>query len=143
VIAAALAALTEAGVRIVRVSPVIMTAPLGPGGRAFANAAALAESALDPPALLALLKRIEHAFGRRPGRRWGARVIDLDIILWSGGTWPRFPRRAAPGRLAVPHAAWRARAFVLTPLVQVAGGWRDPLTGRTVRQIRAQATRKR
>jgi len=113
VIAAALDALAEAGVRIVRVSSVIATPPLGPGGRAFANAAAIVESALSPPALLALLKAIEHAFGRRRGRRWGARVIDLDIILWSGGRWPPFPRRPGPGRLAVPHAAWTGRDFVL------------------------------
>ncbi|HWL48151.1 MAG TPA: 2-amino-4-hydroxy-6-hydroxymethyldihydropteridine diphosphokinase [Sphingomonadaceae bacterium] len=135
VIAAALDALAEAGVRIVRVSSVIATPPLGPGGRAFANAAAIVESALSPPALLALLKAIEHAFGRRRGRRWGARVIDLDIILWSGGRWPPFPRRPGPGRLAVPHAAWTGRDFVLVPLAQIAGGWRDPRSGRTVRHM--------
>ena len=41
--------------------------------------------ALDPPAMLAALKAIERDFGRRAGRRWGARVLDLDIVAWSGG----------------------------------------------------------
>ncbi|MGH6782272.1 MAG: 2-amino-4-hydroxy-6-hydroxymethyldihydropteridine diphosphokinase [Sphingomonadaceae bacterium] len=138
VIAAALAALEDEGVRIVRTSPVIRTAALGPAGRGFANAAAIIECDLDPPALLDLLKRAERAFGRRRGRRWGARVLDLDIILWSGGSWPAFPRHAAPGRLNVPHCELSRRAFVLDPLLRVAPDWRHPLSGRTVRQMRAR-----
>ncbi|MDX3884270.1 MAG: 2-amino-4-hydroxy-6-hydroxymethyldihydropteridine diphosphokinase [Sphingomonas sp.] len=138
VIAAALDALGQAGVRVIARSPIIATPAVGPAGRGFANAAAIVESDLAPPALLTLLKRIERAFGRRPGRRWGARVLDLDIILWSGGSWPPFPRRAGPGRLAVPHRAFAARAFVLDPLLRVAPGWRHPLNGRTVRQMRAR-----
>jgi 2-amino-4-hydroxy-6-hydroxymethyldihydropteridine diphosphokinase len=138
VIAAAIEALAAAGVGIVRMSPVIRTPALGPGGRAYANAAAVVESRLDPPAMLALLKGIEREFGRRRGRRWGARVIDLDIILWSGGTWPPFPRRGAPGRLAVPHRSWTQRDFVLLPVAHIAADWRDPLTGRTVRHFLAR-----
>ena len=138
VIAAALAALAAEGVVIVRISRVIATAALGPAGRGFANAAATVESDLEPPALLALLKQVERAFGRRRGRRWGARVLDLDILLWSGGTWPPFPRAAAPGRLAVPHSQIAARAFVLDPLLPIAPDWKHPLTGQTVRQMRAR-----
>ena len=91
---AAVAALGD-GVR--GVSAIITTAPLGPSIRAFANAVVLVESAMAPPAMLRHLKAIERAFGRRRGRRWGARVIDLDIVLWSGGRW-----RSAG--LVVPHA---------------------------------------
>lgn len=138
VIAAALAALRAEGVEVLAVSPVIRTAALGPAGRGFANAAALIATPLSPPALLALLKRIERDFGRRRGRRWGARVLDLDILLWSGGTWPPFPRPARPSRLKVPHPGLPARAFVLDPLVRVAPDWRHPLSGRTVRQMRAR-----
>ncbi|SNT08185.1 2-amino-4-hydroxy-6-hydroxymethyldihydropteridinediphosphokinase [Sphingomonas laterariae] len=134
VIAAALAALEAQGVRVLRASPVIRTAAIGPAGRGFANAAVIVECDLDPPALLALLKRTERAFGRRPGRRWGPRVLDLDIILWSGGGW------AGP-RLAIPHAAFATRAFVLDPLVRIAPDWRHPKTARTVRQMRARLGR--
>jgi len=135
VLEAALSALTAAGVAVTARSPVLATAPLGPGGRRFANAAVLAHTSLDPPALLDLLKRIERAFGRRRGRRWGARVLDLDVLLWSGGRW-------RTRTLAVPHAGLRARRFVLDPLVTVAPGWRLP-DGGTVRHAAARLTRAR
>jgi 2-amino-4-hydroxy-6-hydroxymethyldihydropteridine diphosphokinase len=112
-----------------RLSRVRSTPALGPAGRGFANAAAILVSPLDPPELLAELKRIEAAFGRRGGRRWGPRVLDLDIILWSGGTW-------AGAGLVLPHPEFRRRGFVLDPLADLAAGWRDPLTGATVRQLR-------
>ncbi|MFA5970478.1 MAG: 2-amino-4-hydroxy-6-hydroxymethyldihydropteridine diphosphokinase [Sphingomonas sp.] len=121
---AALAAIGD----VVAVSPIITTPPIGPSIRRFANATAIIASDEAPPALLARLKQIERAFGRRRGERWAARVIDLDIILWSGGIW-------ADRTLIVPHPAFRDRDFVLRPLLQVAAGWRDPLTGRTVRQL--------
>lgn len=111
-----------------RLSTVRSTPALGPAGRGFANAVALVESELDPPALLAEIKRIERGFGRRGGRRWGPRVLDLDIILWSGGSW------AAEG-LVVPHPEFRRRRFVLEPLAEIAPLWRDPITGATIRQL--------
>jgi 2-amino-4-hydroxy-6-hydroxymethyldihydropteridine diphosphokinase len=123
-----LAAALQAIGGVASVSPVIGSAPLGPSRRRYANAVALVESELAPSELLARLKRIEGAFGRRPGRIWGARPLDLDIILWSGGTW-------SDHRLTVPHVAFRDRAFVLRPLARIAPAWRDPVTGRTVRQL--------
>jgi 2-amino-4-hydroxy-6-hydroxymethyldihydropteridine diphosphokinase len=113
---------------VIAASPIVETAPIGPSTRRFANAAAMIEADEPPPALLRRLKAIERAFGRRRGRRWGARVIDLDIILWSGGIW-------SDARLTIPHAHFRERAFVLDPLRAIAPEWRDPLTGRTVRQL--------
>lgn len=115
---------------VVRASPIIATAPLGPARRRFANAAALIESEEAPPALLMRLKAIERVFGRRRGRRWDSRVIDLDIILWSGGAW-------ASRGLVVPHPQFRRRGFVVHPLNRIVPDWRDPLTGRTVRQLAA------
>ncbi|SFR98376.1 2-amino-4-hydroxy-6-hydroxymethyldihydropteridine diphosphokinase [Sphingomonas jatrophae] len=115
VLAAATEALAAHGVRVIARSRIRATPALGPAGRGFANAALLVETPLDPPALLAVLKRIERDFGRRPGRRWGPRVLDIDIALWSGGRWPQ-RGRAAPGRLSVPHAALAERSFVLDPL---------------------------
>ncbi|WP_156677813.1 2-amino-4-hydroxy-6-hydroxymethyldihydropteridine diphosphokinase [Sphingomonas profundi] len=142
VIAAALAALAAAGVEVAAISPTIHTAALGPAGRGFANAAAIVRTPLDPPALLALLKRTERAFGRRRGRRWGPRVLDLDIILWSGGRWPPGQRRARPGALAVPHAAFAGRGFVVRPLAAVAPAWRVA-GGHTVAQIKARLDRRK
>lgn len=122
--------------RIAARSPVISSAPIGPSLRRYANAAALVESDLAPPAMLAALKAIEQAFGRRRGRRWGARTIDLDIVLWSGGRW----RSRA---LTIPHRAFRVRDFVLTPAAALAPDWRDPVTGLTLRQLRTRLTRAR
>lgn len=117
----------------VRVSAILATPALGLAGRAFANAVAIVESALAPDELLADLKALESAFGRRSGRRWGPRVLDLDIILWSGGSW------GGPGP-TVPHPAFRERRFVLEPLAEVVPDWRDPLTGASVRQLLARLT---
>jgi 2-amino-4-hydroxy-6-hydroxymethyldihydropteridine diphosphokinase len=119
-----------------RVSTIRATPALGPAGRSFANAVAIVESALAPDDLLAELKAMERAFGRRPGRRWGPRVLDLDIVLWSGGAW------GGPGPI-VPHPAFRDRLFVLGPLAEIAPGWRDPLTGATVRRLLARLTAPR
>jgi 2-amino-4-hydroxy-6-hydroxymethyldihydropteridine diphosphokinase len=129
---AALAAI--GGVRAV--SRIRTTPALGPAGRSFANAAAIVESRLAPDALLAELKAIERAFGRRPGRRWGPRVLDLDIILWSGGIW------RGPGPI-VPHPAFRTRDFVLRPLAEIAPRWRDPVGGATMRQRLVRLTAPR
>jgi 2-amino-4-hydroxy-6-hydroxymethyldihydropteridine diphosphokinase len=121
---------------LVAVSTIRATPALGPAGRGFANAAAIVECDLEPDAMLARLKTIERRFGRRGGKRWGPRVLDLDIILWSGGPW------AGPGPI-VPHPAFRARRFVLDPLAEIAPGWRDPVSGLTVRQLLARLTRPR
>lgn len=116
---------------VVMTSKLVTTAPLGPARRRFVNAAALIETKDDPIELLARLKAIEAAFGRRRGQRWSDRVIDLDIILWSGGAW-------ASDGLTVPHPEFRRRDFVLRPLVAIVPDWRDPLTGLTIRQLAAR-----
>jgi 2-amino-4-hydroxy-6-hydroxymethyldihydropteridine diphosphokinase len=118
-------------------SRIISSRPIGPSQRRYANAAILIESALMPPALLLKLKSIEHDFGRRAaGQRWSARVLDLDIILWSGGVW-------VDKTLTIPHPEYRSRSFVLGPLRNVAPQWRDPLTGFSTLQLKACLDRKR
>ncbi len=129
---AALAAI--GGVRAV--SRIHETPPLGPSIRRFANAVARIETAETPEALLRRLKQIERAFGRRRGQRWGARVIDLDIVLWSGGCW------ASPA-LTVPHPRYRERRFVLAPLAEIAPRWRDPVTGQTTLPLLHAVDRRR
>ncbi len=137
VIRAAAAALDGAGIKVKRVSPVTRSAPLGPSRRRFANSAAVVKTRLDPERLLERLQDIELAFGRRrTGQPWGPRVLDLDMVLWRGGTW------SGPG-LTIPHPAFRTRSFVLVPALAIAADWRDPLTGLTLRQIHARLTRPR
>ena len=131
---AAIAAIGAAGLRVVRVSRVRATPPLGPGTRRFANAAVAVESSLALPLVLERLKAIEADFGRRGGRRWGDRVLDLDIIAAGSSVI------ASPG-LAVPHPQLARRRFVLDPLVEIAPDWRHPRLHATVRQLRFRAMR--
>jgi 2-amino-4-hydroxy-6-hydroxymethyldihydropteridine diphosphokinase len=130
-VAAAIAAISG----VVAASPIVETAPLGPSLRRFANAAVIVESDAAPDAMLRRLKAIERDFGRRRGMRWGARPIDLDIILWSGGAW------SSPA-ITVPHIAFRERRFVLDPAVRIAPEWRDPVSGLTVRQLDARLRKR-
>ena len=121
---------------MIALSRIFESAPLGPGKRRYANAVVLIETDLDPHALLAQLKSIERAHGRRAGRRWGDRVLDLDIIGWSGGNW-------ASRTLSIPHPAFRFRRFVLAPLGEIARDWRDPVTTLTARHLLARLDRRR
>jgi len=115
-------------------SPIVLNAAHGGAGRDFANAVALVESDLEPPEMLTRLKRIEREFGRRRGRRWGPRVLDLDLALWSGG---KFQSRW----LTVPHPQLVRRSFVLGPLAAIAPNWRaDSLT---VRHLAHRLARRR
>ena len=141
VVEAAVAALDGQGLRLLARSRLHSTAPVGPSDRRYANAVALVETSLAPTELLAQLKSIERAFGRRRTRRWAARVLDLDIIAYGEAALPsRLRWRAARG-LAIPHRAMHQRRFVLDPMVEVAPDWRHPVLGLTTRQLRARAGR--
>lgn len=142
VVAAVVAALAAEGLGIVAVSRTRITAPVGPSQRSYANAAVAVTGAPPLPQLLRLLKRIEADFGRRRSRRWAARVLDLDIIGAGDAVLPaRLHWRSARRGLAVPHRALAERRFVLDPLADIAPGWRHPMLGATVRQLRARARR--
>ena len=116
VVAAAIAHL-DAAFELFDASPIMLSKAAHGAGRDFANAVTLVTSAIEPPAMLAVLKDIERDFGRRPGRRWGERVLDLDLVAWSG---PRFASR----RLQIPHPRLAERDFVLLPLTMIAPDWR-------------------
>ena len=116
-------------------SPILINRAHGRAGRDFANAVALIESDLDPPTMLERLKRIEREFGRRRGKRWGPRVLDLDIAAWSGGNW-------RSRCLTVPHRQLKDRQFVLCPLAAIAPSWR--IDGAlTARHLAARLARPR
>ena len=117
-------------------SRIVETAPLGPSKRRFANAVAEVRWDGTPEALLTVLQRVERGFGRKRWRRWGARVLDLDLLA--------FGQRVLTGdRLRVPHPELHRRLFVLAPMQEVAPGWRHPRLGLTVRQMAARLERAR
>ena len=118
-------------------SPIIYSAAIGPSQRTYANAAAVIASPLEPPALLDRLHEIEAHFGReRRGQKWRARVLDLDIVLWSRGIWA-----GDDPVLHIPHPAMRTRDFVMNPAAMIAPKWRDPVTGLTLRQLQSRLVR--
>ena len=116
VVAAAIAHL-DAAFELFDASPIMLSRAAHGAGRDFANAVALVTSVIEPLAMLAVLKDMERDFGRRAGRRWGERVLDLDLVAWSG---PRFASR----QLQIPHVRLAERDFVLLPLTMIAPDWR-------------------
>ena len=116
---------------VLAVSNAYETEPLGEVQQpAFLNVAAEIETDLGPLELLNAAQALEKRLGRTPSYPWGPRCIDIDIIL--GG-----PRTMTTDRLTLPHAAFRARAFVLTPLAEIAPDAIDPVTGKTVAELAA------
>jgi len=112
------------------------TLPVGvPGPQPpFLNAACVGTSAQSARALLDQLLALEREFGRvRPAPR-AARALDLDLILFGDAVIDE------PG-LQVPHPRFRERAFVLDPLAEIAAGFIDPVTGRTVADLQADLIR--
>jgi len=137
VVEAAIARL-DANFSLFDASRIILNPALGGAGRDFANAVALVESPLEPLEMLRRLKAIERDFGRRRGRRWGTRVLDLDILAWSGGHWHSHG-------LTIPHASLEKRKFALGPLASIAPDWpiRGALTARHLAHRLAQRRPRR
>lgn len=115
--------------RLEVVSPIYETAPWGEIDQAwFYNLAVEIGTALEPLELLNSAKLIETHLGRRPGPLWGPRVIDIDLILWED-------RTVAEADLTIPHPHFTERAFVLTPMNDIAPLCVDPGTGLTIETL--------
>ena len=91
----------------------------------YLNAAVVGHTALDPRALMNVLLEIEKSRGRERLTPRAARTLDLDLIFYGDQMIHE------PG-LVVPHPHFRDRAFVLEPLMEIAGDWVDPVTGKNV-----------
>lgn len=114
-----------------RSSRVWETAPVGAGDQPpFLNMCCVGGSRTGPRSLLRGLQEIEREEGRtRPeGRGPAPRTLDLDLLLYG-------ERRIEERGLTVPHPRMRERAFVLVPLAEIAGSWRDPESGTTVEEL--------
>jgi 2-amino-4-hydroxy-6-hydroxymethyldihydropteridine diphosphokinase len=118
-------------VAIVRASRVWDTEPMGPPQPRFLNAVLELETPLTARALLNLLARVElAAHRRRDGARWGARTLDLDLLLYGD-------RVVSEPGLEVPHPGIARRPFVLAPLAELAPALVVPTTGATVERLLA------
>ncbi|MFQ5353440.1 MAG: 2-amino-4-hydroxy-6-hydroxymethyldihydropteridine diphosphokinase [Thermodesulfobacteriota bacterium] len=121
-------------IEVVRESPLYETSPWGLlGQRPFINAAVEVRTTLGPIGLLACLKALEKKLGRGRGRRWGPRVIDLDILF--------FGRRLIDlSMLTVPHPRLHERAFALVPLLDLAPEFIHPLFNESMMGIAGRLT---
>ena len=103
-----------AGIEILKTSGFYQTTPWGDEQQDdFINAVVQVETSLGPLALLHELQSIENGMGRqRSGRRWGPRLIDIDLLLYGD-------QQYHSEELELPHPHMHERAFVLLPLCEL------------------------
>ncbi|MBU2009359.1 MAG: 2-amino-4-hydroxy-6-hydroxymethyldihydropteridine diphosphokinase [Chloroflexi bacterium] len=131
-IAQALELLGEGG-RVVAISPLYETDPVGLTGPLFLNAVGLYQTELGPHELLSFIKGIEARLGRKPA--FFPRPIDIDILVYG-------ELAMKSESLTIPHPRLLERAFVLVPLAELAPELVVPGRGERVSQLLARVGRE-
>jgi 2-amino-4-hydroxy-6-hydroxymethyldihydropteridine diphosphokinase len=116
------------GIQVQAQSPVYQTVAVGPPQPDYLNACALLLTRLDPESLLSVLLSVEAEFGRVRRERWGARRLDIDLLLFDD----LILRQSA---LEIPHPRMAQRAFVLVPLNDIAAAWVEPVSEQTIAEL--------
>ena len=120
-----------AGIELANCSRVYQTPPVGPPGQGlYLNAVIRVRTGLAERALLERMFAIERERGRvrRGSRRWAARTLDLDLLLYGD-------RRISEPDLIVPHPRLHERAFVLVPLCDLAAAELHPTLDRSFEDL--------
>ncbi|MFO0943095.1 MAG: 2-amino-4-hydroxy-6-hydroxymethyldihydropteridine diphosphokinase [Pirellulales bacterium] len=114
----------------VQLSRLYQTPPVGgPAGQSqFINAVAAVQTRLSPWEVWHVIRSIENQLGRERQRRWEARRIDLDILLYDD-------RLIWTPQLKIPHPRMCMRSFILKPALDVAAHWLDPVSRMTLQQL--------
>jgi 2-amino-4-hydroxy-6-hydroxymethyldihydropteridine diphosphokinase len=94
----------------------------------YINGCAILRTSLSPLKLLKALFYTEQMFGRERRERWGARTLDLDLLLYGD-------RIIDTPELVLPHPRMCDRAFVLLPLVEIAADWIHPQCGLAIADL--------
>ncbi len=101
--------------QLLKISSLYASPPMGPQDQPdYINAVALLDTTLSAHELLDALQTIEQRHGRQRKRHWGERTLDLDILLYG-------QKMIEDERLSVPHPGLTQRAFVIYPLLEIAG----------------------
>ena len=117
------------GTKIIKESSLYESEPLGESKEWYVNGVIQIETELRPDLLLQKCKNIERAMGRKKVRkRWAARIIDLDIILYNN-------LKLEKGSLKIPHPEMHKRKFVLIPLSEIAPQVVHPVMGMTISEL--------
>jgi 2-amino-4-hydroxy-6-hydroxymethyldihydropteridine diphosphokinase len=118
--------------RLLKESSLYESEPHGDAKTWFVNGVIEIDTAFSPDALLKKLKAIESAMGRKrvKGKRWGSRIIDLDILLYGSLVVNKRP-------LKIPHPELQNRRFVLLPLSELAPQMIHPVLQATVSDLLA------
>ncbi len=115
-------------IALTAVSSWYLTKPVGPPQPDYLNGCATLQTSLTAIDLLATLHAIEAEFGRVRGEHWGARTLDLDLLLYGNEIIDSLT-------LQVPHPRTIERAFVLMPLAEIAPNWIEPRSGQTIADL--------
>lgn len=115
------------GTRVVRASSLYESEPHGNAKTWFVNAVVEVDTELTADAFLKATQAIEKTMGRKrvKGKRWGSRVIDLDLLLWNQDV---IKKRT----LKIPHPQMHKRRFVLLPLAELGPHVVHPTIGESV-----------
>lgn len=108
------------GVGVEKASRVYETDPVGPSAEPYLNQAVRVRTTRSPMGLLVEFKTLEAAAGRRAGRKWAARLLDIDLVAYGR-------RRLRTPWLSVPHPLMGSRLFALLPLSELDAGFRRRL----------------
>lgn len=122
--------------RISMESSIYETAPWGITDQpTFLNQVIRIETTLAPEEVLRNILDIEHELGRVRYERWGARVIDIDLLYYQDLILDT-------ARLTLPHPRLQDRLFTLIPLTEIAPDFINPLLGETSTALLAKCTDK-
>ena len=113
-----------------RASSLYESEPLGNAKTWFVNSVLEVETEFEPDELLKRTKAIDTAMGRKrvKGKRWGSRIIDLDLLLFDNQTVNK-------RNLKLPHPEMQKRRFVLLPLSELAPHVTHPQLGTTISEL--------